>query len=159
MSNLFIGIITGLISGWIVAAYFRSKEHEEQWIKELFFDKQNLSAFAEQISLEIDYLRADIKSGKEATDIQANLLRILIKRPAFPSFDEKKLPEWSQEITLNYYELFNDMESYFKVGVIEERDLLEFRYRLNQARRDILLISTGENDLRKVDPFSINASD
>lgn len=154
MSNFFIGIITGLISGWIVASYYRSKEKEEQWLKELFFDKQNLSRFAELLSLELDILRSELKNGVEPMQEEINnILKNIIKRPQFPSFDEKRLPQWAQEIALNYNEVFNDVESYFKNGIVEERDLLNFRYRLNKARFQVLLISTGKYDLRNEAPF------
>ena len=107
MSNFFIGIITGLISGWIVASYYRSKEKEEQWLKELFFDKQNLSRFAELLSLELDILRSELKNGVEPMQEEINnILKNIIKRPQFPSFDEKRLPQWAQEIALNYNEVF-----------------------------------------------------
>jgi len=108
VSNFFIGIITGLISGWIVASYYRSKEKEEQWLKELFFDKQNLSRFAELLSLELDILRSELKNGVEPMQEEINnILKNIIKRPQFPSFDEKRLPQWAQEIALNYNEVFN----------------------------------------------------
>jgi cellulose biosynthesis protein BcsQ len=139
--NLGLGVISGIISGIItgfgVSIYYRKKDSIQQWSRQLFEDKQNMSQYINEIKYELD----QIISNPDLREF-TYLRRLLVKPPKFLSFRDDKIEKEYHNTTITVYKMFEEIEVYLNMEKVELDKLSEYRRTLVNVQFDILRINT-----------------
>jgi len=113
--NIFLSIITGLLTGAAVTVYYRKRDEEIQFRNQLNFDKQTMSRYIDIVLFELSEL---MTNGSRDTKV---LRRMLVDPPRFLSFDPSKLKEECGTATRDIYNELDNLLEYLENKEPEEQ--------------------------------------
>lgn len=137
--NTLIGLISGVVSGYIVSLYFQKNQEKRDWILAFREDKQNLHNFLYALSIELDILMDEAKNN-EKIDIK-DAKRVFSRQPRTLTFSEETITEESLKKVMQVRVLVNGIENKLSAETTLNT-LRNYRKELFNARTDVLSIKS-----------------
>lgn len=138
LSNLFIGIVSGGISGVVVTWFFSRKEKKDQWEFDFNNDKQSMSRYLELLRFEVSLIREKLVSGEK---FELDHIKIRLKDvPRRPSFKSKVLTEESLNLIGSVNKSINNLTKYIDSNTLKAGELRYLEGQLLRAQLEILSV-------------------
>lgn len=132
ITNLIVGIISGLVSGWIVTRKFKSKEKKEKEFHDLEIAKKRLIDYLEMFWEEFNILLDFRLQGK---DIDFLYIKRLLNNP--PDINNLRSISEAQEVLKEYENLIIGIKQHMNEKASFE-ELKELQVSLNRMKIDII---------------------
>lgn len=136
--SFIVGVVSGIASGVIVSNYYKNKEAEEKFKKELHEDKQNLVRFLQAIQLELEIIMKAIDNNEKPK--LEDIRRKIADQPRTRSFASEKISEVSVSRIHTKNEIMKEVKENIDTGELDKKTLILLDRKLFRAQVEVLQI-------------------
>ncbi|EJL29965.1 hypothetical protein [Brevibacillus sp. BC25] len=135
-----VGVVSGLVSGVIVAKYYKKKETEDAFILSLFEEKQKTARYLQGLQLELKII-SEALNKNEVPDL-SEIRRQLANPPRTPTFGSEKISEVSKTRISTKIDIVTKVKDSIDSGELNTKILFLLDRELFRAQIEVLEIET-----------------